>query len=911
MTIPSTFIGRTDELDSLRSLVTRARNGVSGSLVIRGEPGIGKTALIDAATADLSGVRLLRSDGFEAELALPYAALQRIGLSLEDHIDALPQRQRRALLIAWGVEDGPAPDCFLVGLGMLGLFAAASSQCPVVCAVDDVQWLDAESRDVLAFVARRLQAESTVLLFGARDTEESRVQLAGIPVLELGGLDTASSVQLLSTATGRAVDPYAAARIANITGGHPLALLDLTRDLSADQLGRLSLSFKPAPISIQLQAHYIDQVRTLPENVQLWLLLAAAEPSARSAMIAAAAMMLNLAPESGHDAERTRLVTVGDTVAFRHPLVRSAVYGAASGADRRRMHSALSHAAAGLGEQDLEAWHAAEAADGADPQVADRLAAAAERAARRGGLISQARLLMRAADLTPPGPSRSDRLLSAARAAADAGAAQLAKDLVGRLDPQDLDPVQHGRLIMIRTELALFTVDSALIVRGPADLVAAANLFHGREPDLEQAALLRAFELRSVTELVMVDLSLDELGRRIRIGATVQTGPRSIVLQALAAHILDPYPQAVPLMRAAVDTLNGLDDASITEFGFVGITLITALFDKRAGSEYLERLAGIARDNGALRALDTVLWVRSIFELEHGDPATCAAFVRQVRELRQAIGYDAENVVNAGLLAWTGTARDELTALAEVVRAMGFGGVHTSALSALAIRDLAQGRYAEAYSALLAVVDAPLLQVAYIRFADFVEAAVRSGHLDDAERISASLSAMAAANGTALLRGLDQRCQALMASDQAAEFHYLRAIDFLDGAHVPAELARAHLVFGEWLRREKRRRDAREHLRTAVGIFDRIDATPFGDRARAELAATGERNSDRHVIGGVEMSPQEAAVARMAADGHTNAEIGAALFISANTVDYHLRKVFAKLGVSSRRQLTERFRAER
>jgi DNA-binding CsgD family transcriptional regulator len=308
--------------------------------------------------------------------------------------------------------------------------------------------------------------------------------------------------------------------------------------------------------------------------------------------------------------------------------------------------------------------------------------------------------------------------------------------------------------------------------------------------------------------------------------------------------------------------------------------------------------------------LDTVLWVRSIFELEQGDPATCGAFVRQVRELRRAIGYDAENVVNAAYLVWTGTPRDQVEAIIAAVKTMGFGGVYTSAVNALAVRDLAEGRYEEAYTALRDSVDAPLLQVAYIRFADFVEAAARSGHTAEALRIANRISMMAAASGTDTLRGLGHRCQALVTDDDAAEDHYLRALEYLGATGTPADLGRAHLLYGEWLRRMKRRRDAREHLRSAIAVFDRVEAPAFAGRARTELAATGERTSERRLVAGVEMSPQEAAVARMAAEGGTNAEIGATLFISPNTVDYHLRKVFAKFGVSSRRQLTERFASD-
>ncbi len=908
MWVPSkTFVGRVEELDTIKALFTRVRNGTGGALVVRGEPGIGKTALLETATSALSGVSVIRSDGFEAELAMPYAALQRIGSSLNDHIDGLPERQQQALRIASGHEQGPPPDRFLVGLGMLGLFAAAGIQRPVVCVVDDAHWLDSESREVLAFVARRLQAESTALLFASRDSQESRTQLAGIPCLELGGLDTQSAVKLLSASAAEPIDPYAAIRIATATGGNPLALLDLTEDLNPHQLSQLWLSPAPAPIGSQLEEHYLDHIRRLPDGVRLWLSLAAADPSAHHTLVATAAASLDLSPDCRYEAERARLVTVGETIVFRHPLVRSAVYSAMSLPDRRRVHSALSTTAAALDLVDLAAWHAAEAAEGIDPAVADRLAAAADRAGRRGGLVSQARLLTRAAELTPTGDRHADLLLAAARAAADAGAAQLAQGLLDRIDAHDLGPVQRGRLIMIRTELALFLADSAGIVRGPADLIAAADLFRDCAPDLEQAALLRAFELWSVTELLMEGMTLEELGRRIRAGADVLEGPRSVILRALAAHILVPYPEAVPPMRAALDMLARLADSSVTDFGFVGITIATALFEKHAGVDYLDRLATIARDAGALRALDTVLWVRSIFDLEHGDPASCGTYVLRVRELRRAIGYDAENVVNAGYLAWTGASRDHMELITQAVEQMGFGGVRTSAVGALAIRDIAQGRYLEAYTALQAIADAPLLQVAHIRFADFVEAAVRSGHRSDAIRVAGRLTTMAAATGTSALGGIDHRCRALVASDDESEDHFRQSVELLDSARRPADLARTHLLYGEWLRRMKRRRDAREHLRSAIALFDRLESSAFAERARAELAATGERTREREFVAGVELSTQEAAVARMAADGLTNAEIGATLFISSNTVDYHLRKVFAKLGVSSRRQLTERF----
>ncbi len=598
--VPALF-GRSEELRVLKLLVSGARNGVSGAVVVRGDPGIGKTALLENATSDLSGITLVRSDGFEAELALPYAGLQRVGMALIEHVAVLPSRQRQALRIAWGSQDGPAPDRFLVGLGMLALFAEAGATRPVVCVLDDAHWLDSESRDVLAFVARRLQAESTVLLFAARDGEESDVQLAGIPSMRLVGLDTQSAVQLLRSTARTTVDPLAATQIADAIGGNPLALIDLGRELSIRQLSQLSLAVGPIPLSRQLEARYLRQVRELSKDVQRWLLVAAAESAGHTELIAAAAGRLGLAPECAAEAERAGLVMLGDTVAFRHPLVRSAVYGAALGTERRQVHAALVVDAQRLGLVELEAWHAAEATFGVDTAAADRLEAVAQRAAKRGALVSQARLLARAADLTPAGPDRDDRLLAAAEAAGEAGAAHLSRDLLDRIDPDDLDQIQQGRRIMGHTQVAIFIADPAAVMSSPADMLRAADEFHGLDPKREQRALLRAFELALVTESLMEGTTLAELGHRLEAGAKVMDGPYAIVLRAVAAHILRPYTDAVPFMREAIAMLSVLDDGDLPKFGFVAIALTTALFDEQAGANYLSRLARIARDAGSLR----------------------------------------------------------------------------------------------------------------------------------------------------------------------------------------------------------------------------------------------------------------------------------------------------------------------
>lgn len=906
MTDAITLVGRDSELATIRELLALARNGLGAALVVRGEPGIGKTALLDAATTDRSGMRVIRVDGYEAEAAMPYAGLHRVGLTLQQYLPTLTDRHRAALTVAWGAREGPVPDRFLVGLAMLALCAAAGADQPVVCIMDDAHWLDSESLSVLAFVARRLTAESTVLLFASRDHQDTDTALAGIEVMRLSGLDSRSAVRLLTTTLAEGSDPFAAQRIAEATSGNPLALLDLARDLSVRQVSDLTLAGDPVPIGKRLEAHYLRQVRELSAEAQTWLLVAATASAGHPDLIERAAAQLGSSPQDGAAAAAAGLVKHSSTsIDFRHPLIRSAVYSAATGAQRRRVHSMLADEAEALNLLEVQVWHAAKATLGPAPEVADRLDDVAQRAGRRGGLASQSSLLNQAAELTPPGPQRNARLLSAAEAASAAGAAHLSRDLLDRIDADHLDAVQHGRLLSAETAWAMFVADPAAVMRGPAQMLEAAEFFHGADCTLEHKALLKAFEHALVTEQQMQGTDLKELGRRLQAGVRCAEGPLRVLLEALATHVLAPYAQAVPPMRAALAVLAELDDSMLQDCGFVGIAFATGLFDDAAAIRYLDRLTAIARDNGTLRALDTVLWVRASFEVGRGDPATARMFMDQVRELRRAIGYEAENVVNVPVLAWSDTPAEHVDGLASLIAQMGFGGVHLSTHAALAVREIAENRYDAAFDRLQPLVARPFLQVTYLQLADFAESAYRTGHLEAATETAATLSRMADVNDAAWLHGLDHRCRALLDDD---EQHYQLAVDLLSTVSVPMELGRARLLYGEWLRRRKRRRAARVELRAALEIFERIEATAFAERARAELAATGESPAQRESVAGVEMSPREAAVAGMAAGGATNAEIAASLFISVNTVDYHLRKVFGKLGVSSRRQLSERFR---
>ncbi|WP_152030860.1 AAA family ATPase [Agromyces aureus] len=499
------LLGRAGERERLAELVGSARNGRGSALLIRGEPGIGKTSLLDEATRDLAGVGIVRADGFEAEQAMPYATLQRLGAPFTELLDALPARQASALRIAAGVDDGPPPDRYLVGLGMLSLLAAAAERHPLVCVVDDAHLVDAESLEVLAFVGRRLAAESVALVLCARPEAHVDVAVAGLEVLELGGLDAPTSVRLLNRSAAEPVDPFLATRFAEETGGNPLALIDLAREFTAQQLTDSSLALGPVPIGQRLESTYLRAVDALPAGSRRWLGIAAAESTGRTALIDVAAQRLGVATDAAGAAELAGLASVRERVRFRHPLVRAAVYNAMPAGERREVHAVLREVADEHGRPDLAVWHAAAAASGVDDEVADRMERAADAAGGRGGTASRARLLAGAADLTTPGPLRDARLMAAAEAAAAAGAAKLALELLDRIErdregPADLDPVTEGRLLLLRAMLALFVADPDGVRGGTERLLQAAGLFHGRAPELEQRALLAAFNAELTSE---------------------------------------------------------------------------------------------------------------------------------------------------------------------------------------------------------------------------------------------------------------------------------------------------------------------------------------------------------------------------------------------------------------------------
>jgi DNA-binding NarL/FixJ family response regulator len=900
---PECLLGREGEKRQVAQLLGGARNGRGGALLICGAPGIGKTSLLEVTTAALPQTTVLRADGFEVESQIPFAAVQRLIIPLRSCIGDLPARYRLALNIASGTAAGPPPDRYLVGLGLLDLISAAGSRMPVVCAVDDAHLLDSESLDVLAFVARRLGAESAALVFAARDAENIRVQMAGIPVLPLVGLKTDSAMQLLSQSLSEDLDPAVAVQIAAATGGNPLALTDLASELSVRQLTECSFGEEPFPVGRHLELFYLRQVRQLSEGLQIWLLSVAAESTGNIDLISAAAKELGLPESLWSDAEASGLVAIGSTVRFRHPLVRSAAYNAAHGKDRRRVHHALSASADAMGLPERSAWHAAKATLGTDEAVARRLEEVADVAGRRGGFASRANVLAQASALSP-GNERHRRLVAAAEAALAAGKATLAKSLLDDVDDDALDAISRGRMLSLIAQLALFTADPA-VVRGCAELLRAAEMFRGRDDLLEQDTLIRAWECYLPAEDLAEEVEAQELGDRMRSGAARRDGVASTVLEGLSALVLRPYKEAVPLMRRAVETLSNLGSDEFLKYGSSSAALTTALWDNESRYRCLRRTADAARDSGSLQMLESALWVLSLAETLGGTPRRAAQYIEQVRELRRAIGFDAEHVINVSLLAWQGVPRDQVVAMADGAATMGFGGVRSAAMRVVAIVDLAHADYERAYLTLEPLVQQRFFHIASLSDADFVEAAARTDRVAETEPLVSGLEQRAVLNESRWARGVAERSRALVSADVDAEDHYRAAVTALAGNLAEVDLARTHLLYGEWLRRMRRRRDAREQLHLAAELFRRAGAEVFLPRLNNELAATGGETLTAHKDD-YGLTPQEANVATLAAGGNTNAEIGATMFISANTVDYHLHKVFQKLGISSRRQLADK-----
>jgi DNA-binding CsgD family transcriptional regulator len=909
------LLDREAEKRELDHVLTAVRGGFSGVLVLRGESGVGKTALLEYVTSSGNDLRVARAVGVESEMELGFGTLHQLLGPFLDRLPRLPGPQRDALGSAFGIVESAAVDRFRVGLAALTLLADVAASRALLCVIDDAQWLDHVSAQVLGFVARRLFADRVGMVFAVRDPSERGIVLDGLPELRLGGLpDTDARALLASVAPGK-LDPRVGDRIVSETRGNPLALIELgSGKLTVGELAGMSRLPEPLPVGTRLEQVFLRRVLALPADAQTFLLLAAADTSGDPALLLRAAGQLGIGREVVALPGLVGLLTVERHVEFRHPLIRSAVYHGARAAARRRAHEALAAAIDPGLDADRRAWHLAAAAPAPDKHVAAELERSADRARDRGGWASSAAFHTRAAELTPDTAPRRRRLLSAAQAELNAGAPSRALALLDRARGPQADQLEQAPALRLRGNIAFALGDGS---KAAAALSQAALAFQPHDLRLARESLLEAMEAafwagRSAT------LEVARAAAAIPRSPAPQTTLTDVLLEGFAALAVGGYDTAAQLLRRAIERLRA-DDLAPDEgvrWLQLGCWACSELFDEEAWRALNNRHIQLARDHGALIVLPVALDTLGELEVYCGRFDRAEACVSEGREIAAATGKPqlfGSTVTEMLLLAFRGRAPELREANGRLVRTSkehGQGLAETVAQFLLCILNLGLGRYAEALQCGqdVFVADAPetgTMVVPYI-----VEAASRIGDTEVAATALARLEERARASGTTWALGRLALSRALVADDALAQPLYAEALEQLESSEAAVDRARAHLLYGEWLRRQRRKRDARDALRIAYEMLDAIGAEAFAEHARQELLATGEHLRRRAPETRDELTPREAHIAMLASEGASNQEIAAQLFISPSTVAYHLRKVFRKLDVSNRTRLAAALNAE-
>jgi DNA-binding CsgD family transcriptional regulator len=902
------LVGRRRERGVLDRLLTRVREGLSAVLVIRGDAGVGKTALADYMAESASGFRLTRSIGVESEMELTFAALQQVCWPMVDQLDALPEPQRAALSVAFGLSGGTAPEPYLIGLAALSLLSETAHERPLLCIVDDAHWLDRPSAQALGFVARRLLAEPVALVFVTRTQDEA---LAGLPELVVEGLADDAARELLASVVRTPLDARVRDRIIAETHGNPLALLELPRGLSAAELavgfgGRASM-----PLTGQIEERFRSRVDTLPAETQRLLLVAAADQLGDPLTVWRAAGLLDISPRAAEPAADAGLLDLGARVQFRHPLVRSAVYRSAPLAERHAVHRALAEATDPEHDPDRRAWHRAAAAEGLDEEVASELEQSAGRAQVRGGLTAAAVFLERAAELTPDPQRQAVRLLLAAGADLAAGANERAHGLLAQSAPRLTDPATRAQAM--RMEGAIRFFDG----RGgdtPGLLFDAAMAQKDLDPRLARETLMETFE----TAMWAGDLSTGPTMRDVvdaAVGVPMpadESSTPSLMLRGYTERLTAGYTAGVEWWRRALDALPAQVASGNVQWHGMMWNAAGELLDFERHLEVARERVRMSREQGALATLPVALSCLAWCERLAGRIDAAESLTAEGRAIAAATGVPempgAHEIMHMAMVCWRGRdqeARAIVDAVMTESTARGQGLGVTLAEFCLVTLELGLGRYQDARTAALRVYDHDPMYIGSIVLADVVEATARAGDMEAAHAALARLEERATASQSAWGLGLLARARALLASDADAEALYLQALDHLNRSCVATDLAQAHLLYGEWLRRQRRRRDARAQLRIAHEKLQALGGEAFANRAAVELRATGEHARARVEATRDDLTPQERQIARLAADGESNAEIAAQLFISPHTVAYHLRKVFVKLDIGSRSQLAE------
>jgi DNA-binding CsgD family transcriptional regulator len=897
--------GRRRECAGLERLLERARAGQSSVLVLRGESGVGKTALLEHVRERASGFRVARAGGVESEMELAFAGLQQLCAPMLDRLEQLPGPQRDALRVAFGLAKGPAPDRFLVGLAVLSLLSDVAEERPLVCLVDDVQWLDQASVQSLAFVARRLMAEPVALVFVVREPSDES-ELVGLPELAVEGIGDRDARLLLASAVPGRLDEQVRDRIVAETRGNPLALLELPRGLSPAELAGGFGRPDARALAGRIEQNFRRRLRLLPHETQQLLLVAAAEPVGDVTLLWRAAERLGIGADAVGPAEAAGLIELGARVRFRHPLVRSASYRASYPHDRRQAHTALGEATDAETDPDRRAWHRAHAVPGTDEDVAAELERSAGRAQGRGGAAAAAAFLERAAELTPDPARRGVRALAAAQAKLEAAAPDTAEQLLATAELCPLDELQRARLERLRAQVAFARTrgsDAAALLLGAAKRLEPLDLGLARETYLEALwAAVRAGRFGSRRGLV-------EAARAARAAPAARQPPRAVdlILDGLVVRFTEGYAAAVPMLERALAAFRdeGLRGDHIT-WCWLACHIAMDLWDDEAVARLAGDLTQIARDTGALTALPFALNYVGALRIVAGEFDAAEELIDEADAIAAAT-RSAPIVDFSVLLAALRGDRARTFDLREAgiqdATARGEGYVFGVAEWAASLLHNGHGEYRDALVAAQRASVQDELGFAVWVLPELVEAAARSGEPSVAAGALEQLTERTCLSSTDWARGIDARSRALLNEGRLAEDLYRAALDRLGRTRIAVHLARAHLIYGEWLRRENRRVDAREQLRAAHSMFDAMGARAFAERTRRELLSTGEKVRKRTVETRDELTPQQAHIARLARDGHTSREIGAQLFISPRTVDYHLRKVFAKLNINSRRQL--------
>ncbi|HEX6955556.1 MAG TPA: AAA family ATPase [Agromyces sp.] len=900
-------LGRALERSILDGLIDRARDGRGGSLVVSGDPGIGKTSLLDHAVAAADGFRVATATGVQAERELPFAGLQQVLGAVPDAADRLPEPQARAVRVALGHAEQPVPRPFLLGVAVLGLLAEAARERPVLVAVDDVHWLDASSVQVLGFVARRLERLPVAMVFAKRASLDVD-GVDGIRVLAVGGLGEDDSRALLRSAAAGPVDDDVAARILDEAGGNPLMIRE---GVKASALhgpeASLAPSIGPLPMAGKLERAFSLRISRLPERAVRVLLLAAADPTGDPRLVARAAALVGCSIEDLAAAEAAGLIRVGQRLTFDHPLVRSAAYGRASADELRRAHAALAEATDRQRDPDRRAWHQALGTFGPSESVAAALEQSAGRAGARGGFLAAAAFYERAMRVAESPATRVRCAVAGASALELAGAQPRALRMLEEARWDADDPVDRARLDVVRGRL-LFTLERS---ERPVELLlSAAETLAAADPAASRETYLDALSAATLAAPGEDGSGIRATAERTRAAPPPARGERRPIDRLLEVMrelaVAEPVESLPLLRRHLAEFSDSADDPGVrARWLWIASRLAAIGWDEQRWGAFLDEGGATARAVGALTAVAATVTTGVSLEVLRGRGERAREMADEALEIWDAVSIPRAPYGIGAVAAWEGEPEGEelfARALAEC-EGRGEGMARPFLHWARALHAVAGMRYGEALPHALAAARHPLV-IAYSTWGlvEVVESAARVGEREVAEDALRRLAVSTGAAGTDWARGVHDRSAALVATepDEAERLH-VSAIDHLSRTGLRAEQARADLLYGEWLRRQRRRGDARVHLHRALEVFTGMGAHGFRRRAGGELAALGGPSPSATESG--ELSMQELAVARLASEGLSNSAIATRMHLSASTVDYHLRKAFRKLGISSRARL--------